>query len=448
MANPLQSVNPTSRLLAGLAVILAVVGAFSLYALRQISGLRELQLEAVDRNRRDSLQLLRIQNNLQNVALSMRDMAEGASPYPITAYTSEIGRIRTDLDDALETEQQLAPTVRTVQQQTFLRDSVSDFWEATDRMFHTAEEGGDAEARRLIREVLQPRQASIANTVARLLVANNEAEQAAAEQIQSIYDNVERNTYFFMTAVFAAMLLTGAYMVFRIRRIFRDLARLSEVRQELAARLITLQEDLFESLARELHDEFGQTLTAAGAMLTRLERKADASPNELQEGLREAKGVTQHAFDGVRRLSQRLHPSVLNDFGLEGAVEWHVGQLRDQTGAEIRYEKPVEPLPVIESERAIHIYRVLQEALSNALRHSGGEVIRVRLATGQGGLELEIADNGRGIQESSSTPRGLGLVAMRERAAVIGGRLTIAPAPGGGTVVRLEAPMMSEKREG
>jgi signal transduction histidine kinase len=445
VSSPPPSVNPTSRLLAGLAVILAVAALFSVYALRQISGLRALQLDAIDRNRRDSLQLLRIQGDLQNVALSMRDMAEGSSPYPITAYTSEIARIRTDLDDALETEQELAPTTRTAPQQTFLRDSVADFWGATERMFEAAEKGDDAEARRLIREVLQPRQASLANTVARLLVSNNEAEQAAAEEIQTIYDNVERNTYIFMIAVLAAMLLTGAYMVSHIRRIFRDLAQLSEVRQELAARLITLQEDLFESLARELHDEFGQTLTAAGAMLTRLERKADGPSNELKEGLREAKGVTQQALDGVRRLSQRLHPSVLNDFGLQGAVEWHVGQLRDQTEADIRYEKPAEPLPVIEPERAIHIYRVLQEALSNALRHSGGNVVRVRLATANGHLDLEVSDDGKGIKESADAPRGLGLTARRERAAVIGGILTVGPGPGGGTLVRLQAPMMSGK---
>ena len=116
------SVNPTARLLAGLAVILIAVALFSAYSLHQISGLRELQLEAIDRNRRDSLQLLRIQNNLQNVALSLRDMTEGASPYPITAWTAEFERIRADLDDALDLEQELAPTFRTEKQQAFLRD--------------------------------------------------------------------------------------------------------------------------------------------------------------------------------------------------------------------------------------------------------------------------------------------------------------------------------------
>src|SRR5690606_30355530 len=215
-----------SRLLAGLAVISIAVALFSAYSLLQISGLRELQLEAIDRNRRDSLQLLRIQNNLQNLALSMRDMAEGSSPYPISAWTAEFERTRVDLDDALALEQELAPTVRTEQQQAFLRDSLTDLWEDMQRMFHAAAHGDEDESRRLIHEVLQPRHASIANTVARFLASNNEAEQDAAAEIQGIYGSVERNTYSFMLAVFAAIFLTGAYMVFHNRRIFRDLAQL------------------------------------------------------------------------------------------------------------------------------------------------------------------------------------------------------------------------------
>ncbi len=443
MAELSRSANPTVRLLAGLAVISAAVAMFSLYSLRQIEGLRTLQLEAIDRNRRDSLQLLRIQNNLQNVALSMRDMAEGSSPYPITAWRSEFDRIRTDLEDALETEQDLAPSVRSGQQQRFLRDSLADFWQTVAGMFDAAEADDQAEARRLIREVLQPRHASIANTVARFLVSNNEAEQEAAAQIEAIYASVERNTYYFMAAVFAAILLTGAYMVLQNRRIFRDLAQLSEERQVLAGRLISLQEDLFESVARELHDEFGQALTAAGAMLTRLERNADSAG--LRAGLQEAKGVTQEALEGVRRLSQRLHPNVLDDFGLEGAVEWYVKQISDQTHLKIDYRPPQDPLPPIDREAAIHIYRVLQEALTNVVRHSGAEAAQVRLSFRDGEVRLSIEDRGKGFTPGAGTAIGLGLVGMRERAQLIGGSLAIERPEDGGTLVRLQAPIMGAR---
>jgi signal transduction histidine kinase len=281
--------------------------------------------------------------------------------------------------------------------------------------------------------------------VARLLISNNEAEQEAAREIERIYDNVERNTYYFMAAVFVAIFLTGGYMVSRNRRVFREIAQLSEERQLLAGRLISVQEDLFESIARELHDEFGQALTAAGAMLTRLERKTDATPDSLREGLREARGVTHEALEGVRRLSQRLHPNVLDDYGLEGAIEWHTKQIREQTGLDITYRPPPEALPPIDRETAIHVYRVLQEALSNVVRHAEAQSAEVRLSAAEGRVLLEVEDRGKGFSPEGESPRGLGLVAMRERAELIRGALRLEPSAAGGTVVRLEAPIMGAR---
>jgi signal transduction histidine kinase len=210
----------------------------------------------------------------------------------------------------------------------------------------------------------------------------------------------------------------------------------------LAGRLITVQEDLFESVARELHDEFGQALTAAGAMLTRLERKASSAPAEL----REVRFVTHEALEGVRRLSQRLHPNVLDDYGLEGAIEWHLRQIRDQTGLDIDYRPPAKPMPPVERESAIHVYRVLQEALSNVVKHSRANAVVVRFAADGDRLLLEIEDNGAGFSSGAGAARGLGLVAMRERAQLIHGALTIEQPQAGGTVVRLEAPIMNTKK--
>lgn len=437
------SPNPTPRLLAGLLVILIAIALFSAYALRQIDGLRLLQLETVDRNRRDSLQLLRIQNNLQNLALSMRDMIEGESPYPLTAWRSEFDRTRADLEDALRLEQELAPTSRTVEQQSFLRDSLGEFWQFAGRMFRAAEAGDTAESRRLIREVLLPRHASISSTVARFLVSNNEAEQQAAETIAAIYASVERNTYYFVIAVLAAIFVTGAYMVIQNRRTFRDMAELSQQRQVLARRLIGVQEDLFQSIARELHDEFGQTLTAAGAMLTRLEKRGATSPDEFQRGVAEIKEVTQDALNGVRRLSQRLHPNILDDYGLQGAVEWYTRQIGEQSGIEVEFQSSGGAVPAVPQETAIHVYRIAQESLSNIVRHSGSSFARVRLGFEQGILKLEVEDRGKGMPPAAARPEGLGLVAMRERAELIGGQLTFTEPPGGGVLLRLEVSIMS-----
>ncbi len=104
--------SPTGRLLAGLAVTLAAVGVFSFYALRQIRGLEDLQTRTVDRNRKDSLQLLRIQKDLNDLGIAMRDMLYGDEPYPLAAWKKQFDGHRSDLDDALRLEAQLAPVAR------------------------------------------------------------------------------------------------------------------------------------------------------------------------------------------------------------------------------------------------------------------------------------------------------------------------------------------------
>ena len=109
--------SPTPGLILGLIITLAAVVTYSWYITRQISGLRELQNNIADRNRKDSLQLLRIQNDLNSMALGMRDMLDNEEPYPLTAWDAQFQRIRTDLEDALRREEQLAVAHRTPEQQ-------------------------------------------------------------------------------------------------------------------------------------------------------------------------------------------------------------------------------------------------------------------------------------------------------------------------------------------
>src|SRR5512139_555660 len=120
--------SPTNRLLIGLAVTLAAVAVFSLYALRQLAGLKDLQTGIVDRNRKDSLQLLRIQNDLHSLGLAMRDMLDNDEPYPPAAFRAPFARIRADLEDALRLEAQFAPTASTSGRQQFVAGSLVQFW--------------------------------------------------------------------------------------------------------------------------------------------------------------------------------------------------------------------------------------------------------------------------------------------------------------------------------
>ena len=201
--------SPTTGLLLGLIVTLAAVVADSWYISRQISSLRVLQTDLADRSRKNSLQLLRVQNDLNLLGLAMRDMLDSDEPYPLTAWSSQFQRIRTDLDSALQREQEVAVTRRTPEQQKYLESSLAQFWDATDRIFALAGSGQEAEARAQIRLSLQARQAALSTSVARLLEENNANEQATALRVQDIYGQVQRQVYIFLAATFIAIALTS-----------------------------------------------------------------------------------------------------------------------------------------------------------------------------------------------------------------------------------------------
>jgi signal transduction histidine kinase len=438
---PLHARSPTTALLFGLIITLAAVVAYSWYITRQIRGLRQLQTELADRNRKDSLQLLRIQNDLNSIGLAMRDMLDGEQPYPLTAWSSQFDRLRVDLDDALRREEQVAPLARTSDQRLFLGNAFTQFWAAVDQMFALARDGRDADARTQIRVSLQARQAALSTAVARLLVENNEIEEQTAQRVAGIYDAVQRQVYWFLSATLVAIVLTSAYLIHSNRRLFAALAVLSEQRHELAQKMIATRESTLRHLSRELHDEFGQTLTAIGSMLERA-RKHLPEESPVRAELRETAEIAQTMLTQVRSLSQTLHPSVLEQAGLEGTIDWYLSTVERQLGIPVSYERDGAPVSV-DGATGIHVYRVLQEALSNVARHSGATQAWVRLGSRGQTVRMEVEDNGRGF-DPAAPPRGLGIIGMRERAELVGGTLEFLPRAGRGTLVRLTVPIHHE----
>jgi len=429
--------SPTNGLLLGLVITLTAVLAYAFYITVQLAGLRKLQSEMVDRNRKDSLQLLRVQNDLNSIALAMRDMLDTTEPYPLTAWTAQFERIHQDLDTGLKLEESLAGVSRTPEQRLFLSQAVSQFWDAVNRMFALAQNGRDAEAREQIRLSLQARQQALSTAVSRLLVENNEGEEQAASRIARIYDGVQRQLYIFLAATLIAIVLTSLYLIRSNRQIFARLAELSEQRSDLAQKLISTQESTLRHISRELHDEFGQVLTAIGSMLGRAGKHApEGSP--LREDLKEVQEIAQSTLNNIRTLSQALHPVLLEEAGLESTLDWYIPTVGRQTGLALHYEKTGQSYPV-ETSAGVHIYRVLQEALNNVSRHSGASDAWIRLRFSSDSLELEVEDHGKGFV-AEKLHRGIGLVAMRERAELIGGTLAISPRPQGGTKVRLQIP--------
>lgn len=429
--------TPTPGLLLGLIVIVGVVIAYSWYTTVQISGLQQLQSEMVDRNRKDSLQLLRIQDDLNSLAHAMRDMLDGGEPYPITAWAPQFERIRADLEDALRIQEELAVVHRTPSERQAVASSMAQFWDAVDRMFAMASSGKETAARAQIQLSLQARQAALSTSFARLLVQNNENEEQATRRIGEVYNRVQRQLYFFLVATLTGILLTGLYLVRSNRRIFAELSSLSEQRSELAQALISTQESTLRHISRELHDDFGQVLTAIGSLLKHARHHAPEQ-SSIHRDLQEACEIAQSTLDNVRGMSQALHPRVLDEANLENTLDWLLPTFERHSGVRISYEKMGTPFALNERSR-IHVYRIVQEALNNVTRHSGADRAWVRLRFLNDALELDVEDHGKGFSPGTAK-RGIGLIAMRERAEILGGTAESSRPREGGTLVRLRIP--------
>ena len=448
--NPAAQPGPARGLYLGLVVTILAVLLYAGYITVQFAGLRKLQSEMVDRNRKDSLQLLRIQNDLNSLGLAMRDMLDASEPYPVAAWNAQFDRIRTDLDDAMKHEEPLAQATPTSEQRHYLSQALNQFWDSTNRMFALASEGKEEGAREQIRDTLQPRQAALTSAVSRLLVQNNEAEEQAASRIAEIYNRVQRQLYIFLAAILLAIVMTSLYLIGNNRRLFARAEELSSQRSELAQKLISTQESTLRHISRELHDEFGQVLTAIGSLLKRTDKHVPEN-SPLHGDLQEVQEIAQTTLNNIRSLSQALHPVLLEEEGLESTLDWYIPTVERQTGIVLHYEKSGKRF-AIETAAGVQIYRVLQEALNNVSRHSGAKEAWIRLGFQPERLELDVEDHGKGFAPADGQT-GIGLVAMRERAEILGGTLSVASLNGlqagaTGTVVKLRIPRAKVETHG
>jgi signal transduction histidine kinase len=439
--------NPSTRLIAGLLVTVGLILAFCLYTVREVGLLRDEQTRISERNRLDSLQLLRIQNNLSELALSIRDMAERTEPYPLASWRQAFARRKLDLEQAIAAERALAPAVRPAAQQEQLLALVGRFWASLDHAFAQAEAGREDQAIEILRGTATGHLQAVVGMVSQFLVLNNRVQQEAAQTNRAIYGRVQREIFLLMGALLLLVGVTGAYGIRANRRAFDDVRRLSGELRSLSWKMMRMQEDLQESFSRELHDEFGQLLTAIGRLLGRVKRKLPPD-SPLVADLEEVRGIVQETLERIRTESRMLHPVILDDFGLENALKWYVEQFGRQHGVAARFVKEG-PIGVVSPEAAIHIYRIVQEALTNVSRHSGSREAWVRLRQAEDRIELEIEDRGRGLPPEAERRegwQGIGLVSMRERAELMGGEFALVPAAGGGTIVRVGVPLQMATR--
>jgi two-component system, NarL family, sensor histidine kinase UhpB len=217
------------------------------------------------------------------------------------------------------------------------------------------------------------------------------------------------------------------------------LDRLESARHEAARTALAAQEAERLRVARELHDEIGQTLTA---VTIQAERAADGDPAQASHALRGVADAVRESLDEVRRIARELRPEALDDLGLVNALIALCTRIGAQNGPRVKRELQG-TLPPLSTEVELVLYRIAQESLTNALRHADARSATVSLEADADAVTLSVADDGKGLPVE--LPRDTaGIAGMRERALLVGGRLTIDSRPGEGTEVRLTIPLDGE----
>ncbi len=221
----------------------------------------------------------------------------------------------------------------------------------------------------------------------------------------------------------------------------REIRNSREQLRNLSAHLQSVREEERTRMAREIHDELGQGLTALKMDVSWLNRRLLEEDATFKNKLTSMEEVIDRTIETVQKLSGELRPGMLDDLGLAAAIEWQAEEFQKRTGIDCEVSlSPEETL--LNRDQSTTMFRIFQETLTNVIRHARATKVEVRLEEQNGSIVLEVTDNGRGITEAEiSDPKSFGLIGMRERVEFIEGEVAIVGSPGKGTRIRVTLPL-------
>jgi signal transduction histidine kinase len=239
-----------------------------------------------------------------------------------------------------------------------------------------------------------------------------------------------------LTGCLLAALICASLTVRITAQLFHKMEWQTGELSRVSWRLLETQETTARRFSHELHDELGQSLTAIKANLGALAPGDSAEARRIED----CRKLIDEAIRNVRELSQLLRPTILDDFGLDASLRWLVERFTERTGIEVDYRSSFTDRLADETET--HLFRIVQEALTNAARHSGATRMSIHLRREDERVCLSLSDNGRGIEtKDEQFFSGMGMIGMRARARSAGGELTVRTRPGDGVSIEAWAPL-------
>jgi signal transduction histidine kinase len=301
-------------------------------------------------------------------------------------------------------------------------------------------------AEQLLDQELLPQRARIRDLSDKITLWNHQQSVAAEEETFASFISLQsRQTRMLSVALGIGLVLSLASIVYLLRLgkeaewRYQELVRSRADLEALSAQLVDAQETERRSISRELHDEVGQSLGALLVEVGRLAASVAPDNTQIQDHVARIKSVAENTVHTVRNIALLLRPSMLDDLGLIPALEWQGREVsrRSEMEVEIQSAEISENIP---DEYKICIYRLVQEALNNALRHSSARNARVKVEQTDDKILLQVSDDGRGFDPQRV--RGLGILGIEERVRRLGGNLAIESKLGHGTTLRAEFPLV------
>ena len=371
---------------------------------------------------------------------------------PTDTYLTQLHAIRDEVSDALQGYVPQIESDSEREQWERLRTELRDYWQTSLPVLGLDRTPTALQARAVLLQEVIPKRETIIRISDRIHNMNQAAFEQAQGEVAELRRGLRRRVWE-TSAIAVGLGLIVAFVATRHAGVL-EARILQQRRQEerhktelerLSSKLMQAQEDERRRIARELHDEVGQALSAIKLELAVAERQPLAERSKAPLG--EARAITERALQSVRDMSQLLHPSMLDDLGLPDTANWYLGGFSRRTG--IRSELVVDELTDrIAPELEVCTYRVIQEAVTNVARHAGATVCRVEIKGTSDGIRITVEDDGRGFDprvKPGAAGRGLGLVSVRERVATLGGTLHVDSRPGQGTRLTVELPLREKK---
>ena len=434
---------------AALLGLLALIAGSVLATARKADEIYA-ELDALNAHHRGiEARLRRLRSDVHLSGIFIRDYLLDPDRSQVAAYRQELTRLRASHAAAIVelrelTREQGRPQIE------HLASRVDDYWEAFDPVFDwNLLQKLLQSAAFLRREVVPRREAvlGIAHEIEQLNDANLAAQRAAvARRQQDFHDEIRRVLWWTIGAGLAVALVAVLRLRVAEARSEQQQARAEGAEaqlRDLSHGLVGAQEDERRKLSRELHDHVGQMLTALRMSLVRADR-AEAADRRAS-ALADARTVTDELLQTVRDLSLGLRPSMLDDFGLTPALEWLVRDTQRRSRLAVRLVVSG-PAATLEDEVRTCVYRIVQEALTNCVRHAAARQVEVVVGVDGREVAVEIRDDGRGMPEGERR-HGLGLLGIEERARELHGSFVVETSRGGGTRLRVRIPLRSVEQE-